>query len=494
LKKFFQRIDGAFIVDLLAGHPQPKTAWLQRLWLALLYIGGLFLWGRFLNWGRGPVNFHDWGIIFGPRLAFLREAIIRGDLPLHLSVPAVEDGVTLRFLSSPDQILSPQIFLLPWLDVGHFVLLQYFFLFSLGAGALLLLRRRFELSLLAFTILFALFSFNGHILAHASVGHANWAGYFLYTAFAVLIFDLLDGQANWRWVAKVAFLSLFIVLQGSYHQFIYMLFFLGLLALSSPRYFWWIAAASGFAVLVTLARTLPAGLLMGQVDSDFISGYPSVQAIWTYLTQVQFANDKTISGGLIKPTGTWEFTVFVGILAALFILYFGVVRTLTDRETPYHFQVVLVPCLGLTFLSLDRVFFTLRSVAPLPLFTGERVAARIFSLAFVFILIGATVLFQRWLDKNRPTIIRLVAILLLLALAAYDLLTNMRLWSVMNIAERYPTEDFVPSRYFPVNQYNDTPYLALLAISLVLSIASAGVLLYLAWREKRKLIQSASNG
>ena len=494
MKKFFQPIDGASIVDLLAGRPQSKNSWLQRLLLALLYIGGLYLWGRFLNWGRGPVDFHDWAIIFGPRLAFLREAILRGELPLHLSAPAVEDGVTLRFLSSPDQILSPQIFLLPWLDVGHFVLLQYFLLFSLGFWALLLLRRRFELSLLAFTILFALFNFNGHILAHASVGHANWAGYFLFAAFAVLIFDLLEGQASWRWVAKVAFLSLFIVLQGSYHQFIYMLFFLGLLALSFPRYFWWIAAACGFAVLITMARTLPAGLLMGQLDNDFISGYPHIESFWTYMTQRQIANDSTLNSGLTKPTGTWEYTFFVGILAALFIIYFGVVRNITNRETPFHFQVLLIPCLGLTLLSLDKVFFTLRSVFPIPLFTGERVAARIFSLAFVFILIGATVLFQRWLDKNRPTLTRLLAILLLVALAAYDMSTNMRLWSVKNIANLYPTEDFVPSRYFPVNQYTDTPYLALLTISLLVSIASAGVLLTLAWREKRKLINAPQDG
>ena len=221
MKKFFQSIDGASIVDLIAGRPQPVHAWLQRLWLAILFLGGLYLWGRFLNWGRGPVNFHDWAIIFGPRLAFLREAILRAELPLHLSAPAVEDGVTLRFLSSPDQILSPQIFLLPWIDIPHFVLSQYLLMYALGFWALLHLRRRFELSILAFTILFTLFNFNGHILAHASVGHANWAGYFLIAVFVILVFDLLDGGANWRWVAKVVFLSLFIILQGSYHQFIY---------------------------------------------------------------------------------------------------------------------------------------------------------------------------------------------------------------------------------------------------------------------------------
>ena len=182
-----------------------------------------------------------------------------------------------------------------------------------------------------------------------------------------------------------------------------MLFFLGLLALSYPHV-WWIAAASGFAVLVTMARTLPAGLLMGQLDNDFISGYPHIKSIWTYMTQRQFTVDLTLNSGLTKPTGTWEFTVFVGILAALLTLYFGVVRNITNRKTPFHFQVLLIPCLGLTLLSLDKVFFTIRSVFPIPLFTGERVSARIFSLAFVFILIGALCYFNAgWIRTGQPS-------------------------------------------------------------------------------------------
>ena len=205
------RLDSKTLTELVAGQPGEKLAWLQRLWLAALFTGGIILWGRFLNWGRGPLNFADWAVIYGPRLAFLRSAILRWELPLHLSAPAVEDGTTLRFFASPDQILSPQVFLLPWLDAGRFVLLQFILMFALGFWALLLLRRRFQLSLLAFTILFALFSFNGHILAHASIGHASWAGYFLYAAFAVLVFDLLEGQAGWRWVAKTAFLASFML-------------------------------------------------------------------------------------------------------------------------------------------------------------------------------------------------------------------------------------------------------------------------------------------
>jgi hypothetical protein len=472
------------LIDLITGHPQRKNAWLQSLWLAFLFIGGIFLWGQLLNWGRGPLNFHDWAVIFGPRLAVLRAAITNGVLPLHSSIPVIEEGVTLRYLSIPDQILSPQIFLLPWLDIGHFILLQFWLMYALGFWALLQLRRRFTLSLLAFTILFALFNINGHIISHASVGHSNWGGYFLLPIFALLIFDLLDGKASWQWVTKVAFLSLFIFLQGSYHQFIWILFFMGLLALTVPRRFWWLSAAAVFSVLVCMVRILPAVLLLGEVNNKYVAGYPLVLSIWQYMTQPQTPFDYTISMGLTNSIGTWEYTFFVGILGALFILYFGMIRPWLSRDISDIFRPLLLPCLGLIILSMDKVYSILREVFPLPLFTGERVASRIISLAFVFILISAVVHFQRWMDSDRRSLVGVGAMLALVILGVNDLQRNLYIWSVLNAAKYYPVDYFNPALYYPANQLGDTKYLTLLSTGLLVSLLSAVGLLFLAWRER----------
>ena len=491
--KSIRSINSDAIVDLVTGRSQQKYIWLQRAWLVVLFLGGLYLWGYFLNWGRGPLNFHDWAYIYGPRLTFLREAIIRGELPLHMSAPAIEGGGTLRFLSIPDQILSPQVILLYWVKVRHFVLFHFWLMYALGFWALLRLRGRFGLSLLAFTIFFALFNFNGSILAHASIGHASWGGYFLYPIFAWLIFDLLDGKGNWGWVAKVTFLAFFIFLQGSYHQFIYLLFFLGLLALCDWGHFWLIARTAVFVVLVSMVRLLPAVLLMGKMDTGFHAGYPLVQSIWQYMTQLQIPNDLTVNLDLTDTVATWEYTFFIGIPAALFLLYFGLLRTLTEDEDPHHFRLLLLPCLGLTLLSLDRVFVTLRHVVPIPLFTSERVAARIFGLAFVFILILATVQFQRWLDQRRTSLVGALAMVLLVVLAANDLQRNLFLWSLPNVAKYYPVINWEPKLYYPANQFDDTPYLRLLVIGLLVSLLSAGALLYLAWRERRASTQAQQN-
>ena len=487
MKKFIRSIDGDLLADLIAGRPQPKYIWLQRTWLVVLFLAGLYLWGHFLNWGRGPLNFHDWAGISGPRLAYMRQSMIQGELPLHASAQVIQDDVTRRFLAIPDLILSPQILLLYWLDIGRFALAQFWLLYALGFWALLLLRRRFGLSLLAFTILFTLFNFNGHILAHATVGHATWGGYFLFPAFAVLIFELLEEGANWRWAAKVVFLALLILLQGSYHQFMYLLFFLGLLVLSVPRHFWWLAASVAFAVLVAMWRILPAAFLLAGFDNDFLAGFPFGVSIWQYLTQAQIPQELPLGPAPIPPIGTWEYTFYIGIISALFILYFGVLRILTDREAPEHFRLLLLPCLGLTLLSLHKVFLPLRTVLPIPPFTSERVAARIFSLAFVFILILATVQFQRWLEKNRPSLAGVLAMLALFAVAAYDLLLNLFAWGIPHVTNYFLVEDWLPERYYPANQYTDTKYFLLLAVGLLVSLLSAALLLYLAWRERRNL-------
>ncbi len=115
--------------------------------------------------------------------AFLRDAVRSGELPLHISDPATLGGITDRFLAIPDEILSPQVYLLRFISIGRFVFVDVAILYTIGFFGLLWLRRRFSLSLFTFTILFLLFDFNGHILAHYCIGHVTWGGYFLFPWF-----------------------------------------------------------------------------------------------------------------------------------------------------------------------------------------------------------------------------------------------------------------------------------------------------------------------
>ena len=133
-------------------------------WLVLLLLVVLAGWGFFLGFGDIPFDFHDWAEVNAPRLAFLKDAVTKGKLPLHMPDSSALRGVTDRYLALPDMILSPQILLLRWMSVSQFVLFHTWLMIGLGYWGLLRLKKRFDLSLLSFTWIVLLFFFNGHMI------------------------------------------------------------------------------------------------------------------------------------------------------------------------------------------------------------------------------------------------------------------------------------------------------------------------------------------
>src|SRR3990172_5348527 len=102
-------------------NPPHRIRWISWAWLVALYLAGAVLWGYFFSWGRFSLGFHDWALITGPRLAFLKDALVQGLPPLHVPDPYPLGVDTDRFLAIPDQILSPQVILLLFLPIGVFV-------------------------------------------------------------------------------------------------------------------------------------------------------------------------------------------------------------------------------------------------------------------------------------------------------------------------------------------------------------------------------------
>ena len=123
--------------QLFESKPLHRKRWITWTCLAALYQAGVCLWGYFFSWGQFPLGFHDWAHISGPRLTFLKDALVQGLPPLHISDPDPSDpyplgGITDRFLVIPDQILSPQVILLRILPIGVFVAGNVLLLYSLG--------------------------------------------------------------------------------------------------------------------------------------------------------------------------------------------------------------------------------------------------------------------------------------------------------------------------------------------------------------------------
>jgi len=477
---------------LLGSHPPHRTRWISWAWLATLYLAGFVLWGYFFSWGRFPLNFHDWAHITGPRLAFLKDALVQGQLPLHISDPDPSDpyplgGITDRFLAIPDQILSPQVILLPVLPIGVFVAGNVLLLYSLGYAGLLWLRRKFSLSLVAFTILFLLFNFNGHILAHLAVGHATWGGYFLFPWFAILVFKLVEGERGWAWIAKMALLLLAIFLQGSFHQFVWALIFLALLAVAKRGYFLTAAGGAVFGVLLSLVRILPPASMLGKFDDQFKTGYPTLVDLWQSLVTVYVPGSDTPAVLMNRPLGYWELSLYVGLAGAIFLLYFGVWRWLSDCDDHNGFQSLVLPVLGLVVLSIGQIYRIIH-LMPIPLLGGERVSSRFISLPFVFIIFFAVIYFQDWL--NQPHRSKTLVYLIISAgfiISLSDLWQNYRIWRVVAVAPNFKEQKFFPQAWILAN-HSDPDYLGLILAGAALSLVSLGVLIFFAWRSRRQAV------
>jgi hypothetical protein len=404
--------------------------WGGRALLLGLFSLGIAHWAYFLNYGRITFDMHDW-VQEGWRYTFLQQAVLTRQLPLHVSTPfsSLE-----RFIARPDTVLSPQVFLLGSLDLGQFVLANTLLLYSAGFAGLLLLRKRYELSLAPFTALFLLFNFNGHITAHLAVGHSMYVGYFLLPFFVYLVLRLLeDGGAGWAWVTQLSVLLFVLFLQGAFHQFIWCLMFLALLALFHPRYAAPLLKGLLFSILLSLPRILPPALEFARQGMQFIHGFPTVTDLFAGLVVLKHPVE-----ALNNPTsilGWWEIDHYVGVVGLAFLLYFGLYLTWKFGAVQ---RAVLAPSATLAFLSVGHIYYLVNRL-PLPLTDSERASSRFLILPLVFLFVLGALRFESALRKRGNLEARAILLSLgALALLAHDLLQHSRFWRFTNMYQLFP--------------------------------------------------------
>ncbi len=476
--------------NVFSSRLEEKDRWLNWAWIFGLYGAGLLVWFVFLNYGHIPNDFHDWHDITYPRLTFLQDAIQTGQFPLHISNKATLGGVTDRYLSIPDAFLSPQALLLAVLNIRQFLVANVLLMYSLGFIGLLWLKRRFSLSLAALTLLTVLLNFNGHILAHYSVGHATWGGYFLFSWFAVLIFNLLDGDRSWAWVTKMALLLFAIFLQGSYHQYVWALIFLALIGIFSWRHFLPVVKAGGFALLLSAFRILPPTLLVGQFadNYEYIGGYPNLYQIWESMVNIFVPGAKISFNYIRSGIGLWEYDLYIGLAGAVFLFFFGVYRWLSNNRKLRSSQYLelALPMAGMLLLSLDKVYMAVR-LLPIPLLTGERVASRLISVPFIFLVILAVIAFQRWLDERHMGVYPRLGVTAAMLLIGHDLWENIRAWQISTATLTFSQHVDLRAEDWYVANHADPAYIQAILIGAAISIVTLGILLLLSKREKQKV-------
>ncbi len=469
---------------LFTGRPGARQAWVWPVALALLYLGGLVFWGVFFHWGDFPYKFHDWAEVNAARMAFVRDAVSRGLLPLHMPDSSALRGLTDRFLVLPDVITAPQMILMPLMSLTQFFLVDVLFMYSLGTLGLLWFKRRFALSPAAFSLLFLAFQFNGQIQAHLAVGHATWLGYFLFPAFLALVLRLVEAPQGWGWIASMAFLLFFMLLQGSFHQFIWCLMFLALVGVAAYRRLGTVLAAGLLSGLLSAVRLLPPVLGLGQFNDQFLSGYPRPWDVLTAL--VRLIGPAQAYAGRMQWAGLgwWEYDLYLGLAGTLLVGYFGVGLWLWNQRREKQYWQLLPAAAILALLAMWKVYKPLMSL-PVPFLDAERVSARLIILPFVVVIVMAAINLQRWLDRPAVRFVSRLGVLALLGMLARDLVQHLLAWQETEAVKGFPFAD-VNLAIKVVSNHPDPQYFAVVEAGAAVSVLAAAFLLAMAWRERRQ--------
>lgn len=491
--------------NLLVLFFRPPTTRGERRFFALLsialYLLGALHWCLFLNWGRIPYELHDWKQS-GSFFLFLRQAALTNQLPLQTNAQFVR---TERYLAMPNAPFSPQEYLLRFLDIGPFMVVNLLLLFSLGFLGLILFQRRYSLSPLTFVVFFLLFNFNGHITAHLAVGHVEWVGYFLLPFLVLLVMDLVDGTAagpgqspgglwgrvrcglswmfcgreGWQWSLWLALVFLGLFLQGAFHFALWCAIFLLVFGLTRRESLPLLARGLFFGVLLSALRVVPAAIQFYGGGVEFISGFPTLTDFLSAL--VVLKSPAQSQAWAWESLGWWEVDTFVGLPGLAFLFWFGIVHAWRTGGKRRH---VLVPILVITFLSIGNVY-RIVTLLPLPLLDSERVTSRFFIVALVFLLALASREFEEWLQRrSRPTSGEALFALAMTALLAHDLFQHSRLWRVAKMYDVFSSEP--ADLTSQVIHYSDPPYHAALLIGAGLTMAALIFLVVQARREKGK--------
>lgn len=460
----------------------PVAGWIC---IIIFYLAGIIIWGVLFDWLGTPLNFHDWEEINFSRFEIVRNALNDQQIPLHVNCADCLHGVTDRFFVLPDVVTTPQMLVLPKFNNSEFFLLDLLLNYTVATFGLLYIRYKFNLSLVAYAVLFFLFNFNGYIQAHYVVGHATWAGYFLFPWFFILIFHFLEHGGSFLWVAGMAFLSLYIVLAGSQHHFTWMMLFFVFLSLSYWREKKWIITAILLSGLVSAVRLLPPVLAINTYTSGsskfgFLSGYPTLYDFISALVDLHQIGyfDRIMSHRL----GYWEFDYFIGVAGAAFLIFFGLFHWLRDQRSLKRFSPLLLPTALMFLLAQGNLYG--QTLFKIPLLASERVPARMVSLPLTLLMIIAAVYFQEFLNANKDGIFRWLTGFFLL-LMFNDIYMHTVFWRVDRIVKFFKPLDTGPIAVSIVN-HADPQYVFVLAAGLALTLSSSSFIVFMSVRERLK--------
>jgi hypothetical protein len=410
----------------MSGRP-----WGRRAAEAALLLAVLAHYALFLDGGPGlvgpPSNLEDWPKEFRYYTVW-QQALQEGRVPYFTTEPIL---ITRKLLAIPEVSTSPQLLLLRVLPVGSYLVVNTLLLAGAGFAGLVGLRRRYGLGGLPFAVLVALFFGSGHITAQLAVGHSMWVGYFLLSWLVLLVLELVEDGPGPLLGPKLGLLLFALMLQGSFHVFVWCVLLLLLLAVFEPRL--WPAVWRGLAwgAALSCMRLLPAFFVSRRREQAFLTGFPSLLDLLHGLVTVRDAAFGK-RGGFFGQVDWWELDAYVGPAGLLLLVVFGL--ALARRHPALRGngeRALLGPLALLAVFSYGDAYLPL-NLSGLPLLDAERATSRLLALPLVFLMALACIRLDRWL-RVRPAPWRRAAAALLAAAIVAGLAWHSWVWRVAHL-------------------------------------------------------------
>jgi hypothetical protein len=259
-----------------------------------------------------------------------------------------------------------------------------------------------------------------------------------------------------------------------------------LFGLTSWKRFWLAIKTGIAALLLTMVRILPPVLLLSQFDTDFLGGYASIPELLKAMIIMKPASESLPVLGVpgSSPLGWWEFDLYVGVIGTIFILYFGLICWLKDRDYIPRLQDLLLPVVTIFILSIGDLYNYVRLI-PIPLLIGERVSSRMIIIPFIMVLFIAVIYFQRALMSGQPSRAFHMSSFILMLVTVYDLWQHMRAWRVTTAVNAFPFTP-VDLSIKLVGNHPDAPYFRMITIGALISLATGIFLIFQMLREHSK--------
>jgi len=389
----------------------------QHIAHALAWVGGLsILWWLFQG-GRVPWDEGDWREEWGFFAAW-KQALEAGSVPYYLRtvfypIGSVLEG-TERYLANLQTPMVPYVLALKFIDVRWFFVFHIAVVYSAGFLGAVTLRRELGLALLPWTMFLLIFTLNGHIVSHLSVGHVIWAAYFLTPWLLVCAIRISRGNQSMRNVAACAATLGAMMLVGGWQIFVCSVLFVIFTCLIPPRRITVLARIGSITALLGAVKLAPAVLTYGTGANIFRGGYPSMGSLFAALVA-----SPTREG----PLDPWEYDAYVGYVGFV-LLCAGAVPFWQPAKRSLN--LLLVPAFALIVLSMGNVYEL--TLFRLPGFVSQRVASRLIVLAILWLTLAGAVRFDPWWSRARTSLVASVGVLLAVWFLALQLLLRAHTW------------------------------------------------------------------